>query len=140
MGRLNKAYLVNICFASPSKTVFLGLGFYYCMKDHKLDDGFTFIWKKIRCHIFLFLCHILLFGSSDWNCEFIRREYGFSINSKISSMNSGDKPILTLKISVTKFCRFRYFADLILELYFYAKIVRVNSLLLSWVLCILNLY
>ena len=59
----------------------------------------------------VFLCYILLFGSSGLNCEFIRREYGFSINSKISFMNSGDKPILTLKISVTNFCRFRYLAD-----------------------------
>ena len=40
----------------------------------------------------------LAFGSSGLNCEFIRREYGFSINLKISFMNSGDQPILTLKI------------------------------------------
>ena len=26
-------------------------------------------------------------------------------------MSSGDKPVLTLKISVTNFTRFRYFAD-----------------------------
>ena len=47
-----------------------------------------------------FLYHILVFGSSGLNCEFIRREYGFSINLKISFMNSDDQPILTLKISV----------------------------------------
>ena len=35
----------------------------------------------------------------------------FLINPKVSFMNPGDKPILTLKISVTNFCRFRYFAD-----------------------------
>ena len=58
-----------------------------------------------------FLCYILVFGSSGLNCEFIRREYGFSINLEISFMNSGDHPILTLKISVINFCRFRYFAD-----------------------------
>ena len=58
-----------------------------------------------------FLCYILAFGSSGLHCEFIRREYGFSINLKISFMNSGDQPILTLKISVMNLCRFRYFAD-----------------------------
>ena len=60
----------------------------------------------------MFLYHILSFGSSGLNCEFIRREYAFSINSKIPFMNSGDKPIFTLKVSVTNFGRFRYFADL----------------------------
>ena len=35
----------------------------------------------------------------------------FFDNSKKSFMSSGDKPILTLKISVRNFCRFRYFAD-----------------------------
>ena len=58
-----------------------------------------------------FLCYILAFGSSGLNCEFIHREHGFSINLKISFMNSGDQPILTLKISVMNLCRFRYFAD-----------------------------
>ena len=57
------------------------------------------------------LYHILSFGSSGLNCEFIRREYGFSINSEIPLMSSGDKPILTLKISITIFLRFQYFAD-----------------------------
>ena len=89
-GKLNKTYLLNVCFAWTSRTVF---------------------WKKIRCHIFRFLCHILSFGSSGLNCKFIRREYGFSIDSKISVMSSGNKPILTLKISVANFSRFRYFAD-----------------------------
>ena len=50
--------------------------------------------------------------------EFIPRDYGFSINSKISFMNSGDKPILTLKISVTNFYRFRYFADFDIRIVF----------------------
>ena len=39
-------------------------------------------------------------------CEVVRREYGFSINSKTSFMSSSDKPFLTLKISVTSFWRF----------------------------------
>ena len=30
----------------------------------------VFIWKKILCHIFLFLCHVLSLGSSALNCEF----------------------------------------------------------------------
>ena len=42
---------------------------------------------------------------------FIRKEYDFSINSKISFMSLGDEQILTLNISVTNFWRFQYFAD-----------------------------
>ena len=38
-------------------------------------------------------------------------KYGSSIYSKTSFLNSGDKLKLTLKISVTNFCKFRYFAD-----------------------------
>ena len=49
-----------------------------------------------------FLVRILF----DLKCEVVRREYGFSINSKTSFMRSGDKPILTLKISVTSFSGF----------------------------------
>ena len=59
----------------------------------------------------MFLCYILMFGSSGLNCELFCGEYGFSINLKISFMSSGDQPVLTLKISVTNFCRFRYFED-----------------------------
>ena len=59
----------------------------------------------------MFLCHVLSFGSFGLNYEFIRREYGFLVNSKISLMSSVHKPILTLKISVTNFCRLEYFAD-----------------------------
>ena len=59
----------------------------------------------------MFLCHILSFGSSGLNCEFIHSEYGFSRNLKIPFMSSGDKPILILKITVTNFCRLQYFAD-----------------------------
>ena len=39
-------------------------------------------------------------------CEVVRSVYGFSINSKISVMNSGDKIFLTLKISETSFVDF----------------------------------
>ena len=68
-----------------------------------------------------------------------QRVYGFSINLKILFMVSVDKPILTLKTSVTNVCRFQYFAD------FNIKIVLLcqNSsewIALSWVLCILNLH
>ena len=59
----------------------------------------------------MLLCHTLSFESSAWNCEFIRREGGFLINSNISFMSSGDKPILTSKISILIFFKFRYFAD-----------------------------
>ena len=45
-----------------------------------------------------FLCYILTFGSSGFNCEFIHSEFGFSINLKISFTSSGDLPILTLKV------------------------------------------
>ena len=100
-----------MCFAKPSRTVFWNISFYICFNVHKLDDSFTFIWKKILCHIFLFLCHILPFGSFGLDAEFILRECRFSIKSKVSFMSSGDKPILTLQISVTNFCRFWHFAD-----------------------------
>ena len=80
------------------------LSFYSCLNAYKLDD--IFIQEKIICHIFLFLCHILSFESSSLNCEYIRREYGFSINSKISLISSGNKPILILKISVKNFVDF----------------------------------
>ena len=46
----------------------------------------------------IFLCHI--FAKESY---FIRKKYVSSINPKITFMISGDKPILTLKISVTKF-------------------------------------
>ena len=76
-GKLNKSYLVNIYFASPSRTAFRDLSFYFCVKVHKLGDSFIFIWKKILFHLFLFPCHILSLGSSGLNCEFIHREYRF---------------------------------------------------------------
>ena len=60
-----------------------------------------------------FQCHISSLGSSGLNCEYIRREYGVLINSKISFMSSRYKLILTLKISVTNFCQSQYFADLV---------------------------
>ena len=50
------------------------------------------------------------------NCKFIRREYGFSINSNILFMSSGEKQILTLKISVKNFDIFPYFADFDFEI------------------------
>ena len=66
----------------------------------------------------MFLCHIL---SSGLNCKFVRREHGFSINLKISLISSGDKPILSLKISIINFCRFRYFADFDIEIVLLGK-------------------
>ena len=66
---------------AKQRTVFWNLSFYFYLNAYKLDDSFIFIWKKILCNISLFLCHILSFGSSGLSCKFIRREYGFSINS-----------------------------------------------------------
>ena len=60
---------------------------------------------------FYFLCHILSIEYSGLSYEFILSEYGFSIKSKIPFTSPGDKPILTLKITFTNFCRFRYFTD-----------------------------
>ena len=59
-GKLNKTHLVNICFAQTSRTVSWNRSFYFCLNVHKLDDSFTFIWKKFLCHIFLFQCHIFI--------------------------------------------------------------------------------
>ena len=106
--KVKQNLFLECIFCITLKNSLLGPRFCFCVKVHKLNDSFTFIWKKIQCHIFLFLCHIFSFGSSGLNCQFIRIECGFSINSKISFMSSGDKTIL---ISVTNFCRFRYFAD-----------------------------
>ena len=85
---------------------FLDVSFYFCLNLHEVDDSFTFIWKKILCHIFLFLFHILSFGSSDPNCKLTHRKYGFLITSKMSFMSSGDKQIFVLKISVPNFADF----------------------------------
>ena len=41
-------------------------------------------------------------------------------------MSSGDKTILILKISVTDFCRFRYFADLDIKIVLLGQIVIVT--------------
>ena len=76
LGKLRKTCLMN------SRNAFWNLSFCFCLSVHKLDDTFTFIWKKILCYIFLFLCHMSY-------------EYGVSINSKISFVSSGDKLILT---------------------------------------------
>ena len=110
-GKVKQNLFVECMLCITLKDSLLGPRFYFCVKVHKLYDSFTFIWKKIRCHVFLLQCQILSFGSSILNCEFIRRQYDFSINSKIWFMSSGDKPILALKISVTNFSRFQYFAD-----------------------------
>ena len=74
---------------------------------YTLEDSFIFIGKAILGCIF----YILTFGSSELNCEFIHREYGFSINLKIPFMSSSDHPVLTLKVSVMCFCRFWYCTD-----------------------------
>ena len=68
-------------------------------------------------YFFMFLCYILTFGSSDLNCEFIRGEYRLLIKLKMLFVGSGDQPIVTLKISVTDFWRFRYSADLKIEIF-----------------------
>ena len=60
------------------------------------------------------------------------------INLKISFMSSSDHPILTMKISVTNFCKFRYFADFDTKNF----LLDQNSfewIAFCWVLCILNL-
>ena len=61
----------------------------------------------------MFLCYILSFGLSGLSSEFNRSEGRFSINSKISFMSSGDRPILTLKMKIldSNFFRFKYFAN-----------------------------
>ena len=135
-GKIKQNLFVECMFCITLKESVLGRRFYFFVKVHKLYDSFIFIRKNIRCYIFLFLCNILSFGSSGLNCKFILREYGFSINSKISFMSSGDKPILTLKISVTNFFRFQYFTDFDIRIVLFGQ----NNLLLNWVLCILNLY
>ena len=43
----------------------------------------------------------------------------FLINSKISFMSSGDKPVLTLKASFINVFRFQYFADFDIKFFFF---------------------
>ena len=103
--------------------------------------------KKILWHSFekrfyaIFFCFYTMFCRLDplaWIANLFYREYGFSINSKISFMSSGDKSILTLKILVTNFCRFWYFDIKIVLLG--QNSFKWIAFCLSWVLCILNLY
>ena len=47
-------------------------------------------------------------------------------------MSSGDKPSLTFKIKVTKFCRFDYFADFDFEIVLLGK-NSVEPIALCWV-------
>ena len=108
---LSKTYLVNICFALPARIVPWDSNIYFCLKICNWLNSFIFIWNKVPwfetkvrkgVSIPSFVVRIFL----DLKCEVVRREYGFSINSKTSFMSSGDKPFLTLKISVASFCRF----------------------------------
>ena len=52
------------------------------------------------------------------NYEFMRREYGFLINLKILFLNSGNKPIVTSKLSAQIFADFDILQILKLTLYF----------------------
>ena len=116
--KVTSQLFVDICFAYLSRNVFRNLSFYFCLNVHKLGDSFKSIWRKIYATLFCFYV-ILSSGYSGLNCELIRRKYGFSIDLKISFMSSGNKSILTLKISVTNFFKFWYFAvfDIRIELF-----------------------
>ena len=120
----------------------------YCFRKSK----FLFLPKRLQArwllyiHLekdqmpcFLLLCHIFSFGSSDLNCRFIRREYGFSINSKIPLMRSNYKPILILKISVIPIKihleNFNILQILILKLYFLVKIVSSELSCIPFLIC-----
>ena len=74
--------------------------------SHKVDDGFTFIWKRILCDIFLILRHVLSFGSSGLKCKSTHRKYGFLITSKMSLMSSGDMQISLWKSQSQNFTDF----------------------------------
>ena len=97
-------------YGKTSRAVSWNVRFCFCLNVHELDDSFTFIWKKkILCHIVLFLCDILSYGSSGFNCKFILRKYGFLINSKISFINPDDKHFKNLShkfFQISIFCRF----------------------------------
>ena len=82
--------------------------------------AYTYIWRKFLYVTFFYAIFCRMnplewIANYSWGVwffdKFIRGGYGFSINLKITFMSSGDKPILTLKISVSNFCIFRYFAD-----------------------------
>ena len=62
--------------------------------------------KKDSMPYFLVFMPYFAVASSSQNGEFIRTEYSFSGNSKISFMSSGYKPILILKSPVKNFADF----------------------------------
>ena len=51
--------------------------FIFYLNLYKIGDRVIFIWKKIICHIFLYLCHVSSLGTSCLNFKFIGREYEF---------------------------------------------------------------
>ena len=126
-------------FCITLKDCFLEAKFLFCLNAHKLDDSFIFIWKRFYA-LLLFLCHILLFGFSDLNCRFICRGYGFSINSKISVMSSGDQPILIWRISVKNFTDVNILQILILKLYTHLAQNSFEWIAFCWVEYILFIF
>ena len=74
--------------------------------------------KKDSMSYFLVFMPYFAFASSSQNGEFIRTEYVFLVNSKISFMSLGDKPILILKSSVKNFADFDVLSIFILNLHF----------------------
>ena len=53
LSKFNKTYLVNVCFALPSTTVFWNYRFYFCFNVHKLDDMLYIHLKKDSMSYFL---------------------------------------------------------------------------------------
>ena len=104
-GKIKWNLFGEYIFCIILKIVFWDLSFYFCLKVHKLDDSFTLIWKKILCAIvfyfYVIFCHL---DPMAWIANYSK---WVSFGSfKISFMSSGDKPILTLKISVKLFADF----------------------------------
>ena len=62
-GKLYKNLFGEYLIRITLKERFWDLSFYFCVKVHKADDSFTFIWKKILRHIFL--CFYAIFYRLD---------------------------------------------------------------------------
>ena len=110
-GKSNKTYFVNM-FLIILDYYFLEPKFLLLpLRPQAINHVFRFISKKILCHMFWSHVIFCCLDYMTWIANSFA-EHGSSKNSKTSFMSSGDKPILTLKISVTNFCKFQYTADL----------------------------
>ena len=103
-------------------TVFWNQSFYFYLNVYKLNDRVIFIWKKDSMpHFSVSMLYFCRLNPLAWIANLFAGSMGFWV------MSSGDKPIRTLKISVTNVCRFQYFA------HFNIKFVLLRKNSFEWI-------